>query len=219
MARQWVKKEVRRDPLVSFATAAESFVKEKPQKALSFALGFIAVLILGGLLLSAHLKNRDASYSALLRAGTNIYSNPDFALGLCDKIISEQQHSAKTHALARYIKGDALFIKEDYEGAFKIYSEARPVAAKEIMPNIIYAQGKAKESLSQFNEAMSFYQEFIELHDRHHLALEVYLSMARIFTVTGKPDQAAAYIEVIKGRAQGTKWAQYAENLLPKAEK
>ncbi|PKM99578.1 MAG: hypothetical protein CVU78_05545 [Elusimicrobia bacterium HGW-Elusimicrobia-2] len=219
MAKQWVKKAVRRDPLVSFATAAERFVKEKPQTALSFALGFIAALILGGLLLSAHLKNRDSAYSALMRSGTNIYSNPDFALGLCDKIISEKQHSAKTHALARYIKGDALFTKEDYEGAFKMYSEARPAAAKEIMPNIIYAQGKAKESLSQFNEAMSFYQEFIADYDRHHLAMEVYLSMARILTVTGKPDQAAAHIELIKGRAQGSKWAKYAEDLLPKAKK
>lgn len=219
MARQWVKKAVRHDPLVSFATAAERFVKEKPQTALSLALGFIAVLILAGLLLSAHLKNRDASYSALMRSVTNIYSNPDFALGLCDKIISEKQHSAKTHALARYIKGDALFVKEDYEGAFGMYSAARSRLAKDLIPDAIYAQGKAKESLGQFNEAMSFYQEFIADYDRHHLALEVYLSMARILTVTGKPDQAAAHIEVIKGRAQGSKWAQYAENLLPKAKK
>ncbi|MDO9513847.1 MAG: hypothetical protein Q7J59_04455, partial [Elusimicrobiota bacterium] len=138
---------------------------------------------------------------------------------LCDKIISEKQQSAKTHALARYIKGDALFVKEDYEGAFGMYSAARSRLAKDLIPDAIYAQGKAKESLSQFNEAMSFYQEFIADYDRHHLALEVYLSMARILTVTGKPDQAAAHIEVIKGRAQGSKWAQYAENLLPKAKK
>ena len=105
MARQWVKKEVRRDPLVSFATGVERFVKEKTQTALYIAGAVVAALIFAGILLSAHIKNRDSAYASLLRAGTNIFSNPDYALSLCDNLLSEKQHSAGTHALARYIKG------------------------------------------------------------------------------------------------------------------
>ena len=219
MARQWVKKEVRRDPLVSFATGVERFVKEKTQTALYIAGAVVAALIFAGILLSAHIKNRDSAYASLLRAGTNIFSNPDYALSLCDKLLSEKQHSADTHALARFIKGDALFVKEDYEGAFGMYSAARDRLAKDLIPDVIYAQGKSKESLGQFNEAISFYQEFIADHDSHHLAPEVYLSMARIFAVTGNQQQAAVYAELVKGRAQGSKWAQYADDLLPKTEK
>ncbi|MCD6311385.1 MAG: hypothetical protein J7M11_02890 [Elusimicrobia bacterium] len=219
MARQWVKKEVRRDPLVSFATGTEAFVRNNKQTALLIAGGVIAALVLAGLLISAHIKNRNDAYSALMRAETNLHANPDMTLSLCDKIIARKQHSSKTRALALYIKGDALFIKEDYEGAFKMYSEARGNISKELTPNLIYSLAKTKESLGKYDEALSFYQEFTADYDRHHLSAEVYLSMARILTVSGSPEKAAVYIEIIKGRFQGSKWAKYAEDLLPKTKK
>ena len=219
MARQWVKKEVRRDPLVSLAAGTENFVRENKQKALFIVGGVIAALVLGGLLISAHLKNSDAAYSALMMAETNLHANPDMTLGLCDKIIAQKQHSAKIIALARYIKGDALYVKEDYEGAFKMYSEARANISKELNPNLIYALAKTKESLGKYDKALSFYQEFTADYDRHHLSPEVYLSMARILTAAGSPEKAAGYIEIIKGRFQGSKWANYADDLLPKTKK
>lgn len=219
MARQWVKKEVRRDPLVSLAAKTEDFVRENTQQAVFIAVGVVAVIILAGLLFSTHLKNRDAAYSALMRAETNLHANPDMTLGLCDRIISEKQHSEKMRSLARYIKGDALFVKEDYNGAFKMYDESRRDIAEEMKPNVIYSQAKTKESLGKFDEALSFYKEFIKDYDRHYLSAEVYLSMARILTVSGKPKEAGQYIELLKGRFQGSKWAQYAEDLLPKTKK
>ncbi|MBA3065779.1 tetratricopeptide repeat protein [bacterium] len=219
MARQWVKKEVRHDPLVSFAAGAEAFVRKDTQKALLIVAGVCGAAVLAWLLISAHVKNRNDAYSALMRAETNIHANPNMTLGLCDKIISEQQHSSKTRALAQYIKGDALYVKEDYEGAFKLYSEAMPGISEELKPNVLYALAKSKESLGKYAEALSFYQEFTVDYDRHYLSPEVYLSMARILSVSGESAEAAAYIEIIKGRFQGTKWSSYAENLLPTPKK
>ncbi len=219
MARQWVKKEVRRDSLVSLATGTEMFVRKNKQKALFIVAGVCAALLLAGLLISAHLKNRNIAYSALMRAETNLHANPDMTLGLCDKIISQKQHSSKMHALAHYIKGDALYVKEDYDGAFKMYSQARQNISEQLKPNVIYALAKTKESLGKYAEALSFYQEFTADYDRHHLSPEIYLSMARILNVSGSPEKAAVHIEIIKGRFQGSKWAKYAEDLLPKTKK
>jgi len=213
MAKQWVKKELRRDPLASFVVAVYGAVNKNRSTALSAAVVVVVCAVFGAIILSAHRKNVNEAFADIIRAQTVVYSRPDMALSLCDKVLSAFNDSSNINALALYVKGDALFVKGDFDGAGKTYKSALPHIQDEFKPNVLLGMAKNEESLGDMEGALQNYREFISSYDRHYLSPDAYLSVARILVKAGRIEEAAQYIEVIKGRFQNTKWAKYAEDL------
>jgi len=213
MARQWVKKELKKDPLVVVTSGIYKIIRKNSQASLIILAVIVVAAVFSVLIFSAHRKNINSGFARLVRAESVIYSDPNLSLSLCDRVISEFRTSPKLTSLALYIKGDALFAREDYEGSLKAYRSALDSVNNSLKPNVFFSIAKTEESLNRFQEALNTYQQFLADFDRHYLSPDVYLSVARILIKVRQPEQAAQYLEVLKGRFQGTKWAEYAEEL------
>ncbi|MFH1352230.1 MAG: tetratricopeptide repeat protein [bacterium] len=213
MAKQWVKNELKKDPLVTVASSVYGFVGKNLQTSLIILVVFVVAAVFSVLLLTARRKNINSGFAKLIRAESAMYSDPYLSLSLCDRVISEFHASPELASLALYIKGNALFMKDDYEGALKVYMSALDSIDDSLKPDVFFSIAKTEEALNRFNAALKTYQQFLTDFDRHYLSPEAYLSSARILIKENQPAQAEQFIEVIKGRFQGTKWADYAEEL------
>lgn len=213
MARQWVKKELKKDLLVIITSGIYKIIRKNYQTSLIILVVFVIAAVFSVLMLSAHRRNINSGFAKLVRAESVMYSDPNLSLSLCDRVISEFNTSPKLTSLALYIKGDALFTREDYEGSLQTYRSALDSINSTLKPNVFFSIAKSEESLNRFKEALSTYQQFLADFDRHYLSPDAYLSAARILIKTQQPEQATQYLEVLKGRFQGTKWAEYAEEL------
>jgi len=213
MARQWIKYELKKDPLKATIVFIEKLIREKKQTVISSLIGFVVVIVFAGIIYFAHKKNVEAAYASLIRAENILYSDPNLAITLADSVISNLKSDNELTALASYIKADALFIKKDYKSALKFYKNALKKINPAFKPNVIYSLAKTYEALGKIDEAQKKYQEFLGDSDRHYLAEDVYLSLARIFIKRGFYKEAKNYIEIVKSRSQGTKWEEYAKEL------
>jgi len=213
MAKQWVKKALKKDPLVAATSFVYEFVRKNSQTSLIILVVFVVAAVFSILLLTARRKNINSGFAKLIRAESVLYSDPYLSLSLCDRVISEFRTSSDLTSLALYIKGNALFTKEDYEGALKVYRLALDSINDSLKPVLFFSIAKTEEALNRLSAALKTYQQFLADFDRHYLSPEAYLSAARILIKENQPAQAQQFIEVIKGRFQGTKWADYAEEL------
>ncbi|MFH1761323.1 MAG: tetratricopeptide repeat protein [bacterium] len=213
MARQWIKKELKKDFLTGFIVSIKEFVVKRKQTSLSL-LAVVAVAgVFSFLLIYTQNKNINRAYSTLIRAESTMFSDPNLALSLCDRVISEAGAPSKLGSLASFLKGEALFVKEDYEGAIKIYRQAKEHIRSEFVPNIVFSVAKCQESMGNFKEALETYRQFISDYDRHYLSADAYISSARIMMAAGQIEPASRQLEIVKSRFQGTQWAAYAEKL------
>jgi len=213
MPRQWVKYELKKDPLNAIVVFIEKLMREKKQTVISSLVAFVVAVVFAGIIYFAHKKNIESAYVSLIRAENILYSDPNLAITLADSVISNLKRDDEFTALASYIKADALFIKEDYQSALKFYEKALRKINPTFKPNVIYSLAKTYEALGKIDEAQKKYQEFLTDYDRHYLAEDVYLSLARIFIQKGFYKEAKNYIEIVKSRSQGTKWEEYAKEL------
>ncbi|MCD6413559.1 MAG: tetratricopeptide repeat protein [Elusimicrobia bacterium] len=219
MARQWVKKELKRDPLVGFVTGAVKFVREKRQTALTIAASVLIVLVFSLFMFLAYRKNVLRSYNYLLRAESVLRSNPDLAVSLADRTVSEMKASRRFQAFAYMIRGDALYIKNDYAAAEKSYQKSLSGIDAEFKPNVEFSLAKAKEAQGKLRDAENLYKKFLENYDRHYLSPDAHLSLARILIAQNKTKEAAYHLDVVANRHQGTKWAEDAKKFRDRISK
>ncbi len=211
MARQWVKRELKRDPLISFVIGLLKFFRQKPQTAVTIGASILIVLIFSLIIYMAYEKNLSRGYSQILRAESVLRSSPDLSVSLAERIAAGMKSSRKIQSMAYMVKGDALYVKGDYKGAEEAYGKALSGIPSEFKPNLEFDLAKTKEAEGDFQQAEKLYEKFLANYDRHYLSPDAHLSLARILIAQKRVKEAAYHLDVVASRHQGTKWAEDAK--------
>jgi len=199
MPRQWVKEELRHDPLRNFVEKAIPFVKSHKETVLASAAGIVIIIAIT--LLTANrmkkaslLADEQVGFAAMyLRAGY-----VDQTIQLCDQIL--QSHPAGIQGgYANFYKAESLYLKKNYDEAIKQYQNALPLLReKEDMgAMLIFGIGVSQEAAAKYQEAISSYKQLTDEYPAHYLVPEAQLGLARCYEATGDVQSAISYYQTV----------------------
>ena len=199
MPRQWVKEELRHDPLRNFVEKAIHYIQSHKETVIASVVG--VVIIIAITLLTANrmkkaslLADEQVGFAAMyLRAGY-----VDQTIQLCDQII--QSHPAGIQGgYANFYKAEALYSKKNYDEAVKHYQNALPLLRKkeDLGAMIIFGIGVSQEAAAKYQEAIATYKQLTDEYSAHYLVPEAQLGLARCYEASGDVQSAIAYYQTV----------------------
>ncbi|MFH1540671.1 MAG: tetratricopeptide repeat protein [Elusimicrobiota bacterium] len=199
MPRQWVKEELKRDPLKNFVEEAVPYIKlhkEKVITAISVAIVIliIALFTLGRMKRSSQLAKEQVGFAAIyLTAGL-----VDRVIQSCDQAIQSNPPAIQS-GYANFYKAEALYIKKNYDEAAKHYQNALPLLRKkeDMSVMIIFGIGSSLEAANKYQEAIGSYKQLIDEYPAHYLVPEAQLGVARCYEMAGDIASAIPYYQTV----------------------
>ncbi|MDO8734653.1 MAG: tetratricopeptide repeat protein [Elusimicrobiota bacterium] len=199
MPRQWVKEELRHDPLRNFVEKAIPYIQSHKETVIATVAGVIIIIAIT--LLTANrmkkaslLADEQVGFAAMyLRAGY-----VDQTIQLCDQII--QTHPAGIQGgYANFYKAEALYLKKNYAEAVKHYQNALPLLRKkeDMGAMIIFGIGVAQEAAAKYQEAIAAYKQLTDEYSAHYLVAEAQLGLARCYEASGDVQSAITYYQTV----------------------
>lgn len=199
MARQWVKEELKHDPLRNFISTAIPYIKSHRETVI--AAGTVAVIIIAITLItvnrmkkSSRLADEQVGFAAMyLRAGY-----VDQSMQLCDQVL--QQHPAGVQGgYANFYKAESLYLKKNYDEAVKYYRNALPLLKKkeDMGAMILFNIGNSNEQAGKYQEAISSYKQLTDEYSANYLVPEAQLGLARCYETLGDAQSAISYYQTV----------------------
>lgn len=199
MPRQWVKEELKKDPLRNFIEKAVPYVKSHKETVIASAA--VVVIVIAIILITTNrmkkaslLADEQVGFAAMyLRAGYL-----DQTIQLCDQII--QTHpSGIQGGYASFYKAEAMYLKKNYDEATKSYQNALPLLRKkeDIGAMIIFGIGNSNEAAGKYQEAINSYKQLTDEYSAHYLVPEAQLGLARCYEASGDLQSAISYYQTV----------------------
>ncbi|MEW6040285.1 MAG: tetratricopeptide repeat protein [Elusimicrobiota bacterium] len=131
---------------------------------------------------------------------------------LDDVIIKYSNSEIAQHA--RLSKANISFDTKNYNLAAKVYQEVINTGKqKSIIPFAYIGLGQSKENLMDFQGAETVYKEAIEKFPEHFIAPRIYDSLARVYLLMNKLDEAKLVYERLVTLYPGTYWSSIAQRI------
>jgi len=199
MPRQWVKEELRHDPLKNFIEKAVPYIKSHKETVIASAAGVIIVMAIifitaNRMKKASQLADEQVGFAAMyLRAGY-----VDQTIQLCDQIL-QQYPSGIQGGYANFYKAEALYLKKNYDEAVKHYQNALPLLRKkeDIGVMIIFGIAVTQEAAAKYQEAIVTYKQLTDEYSAHYLVPESQLGLARCYEASGDVQSAIAYYQTV----------------------
>jgi len=221
MPSQWVKEELKHDPVRNFLEKAIPFVKSHKESvlaslAIAVIIFIIALVTFNRWQKASELADEQVGFAEMyLRSGY-----VDQTIQLCDQVL--QQHPAGIQGgYANFYKAEALSLKKNYEEAATYFQNALPLLKeKEDMGAIIiFDTANSLESAGKYQEAISSYKQLTEEYSAHYLVPEAQLGIARCYEAVGDANSAISYYQTVGSLNLSTAYKNIADARLKVLQK
>jgi tetratricopeptide (TPR) repeat protein len=213
MGNDWIESGI-----VRKATKSEEvllWIKKNRETVIGSAVILLAAIILGSFFTLRYSQINKAAWKELFMAKQQARMGK---LDLANKSLAKLETGFSNTTAAGYaflLKGDILFSTKKYEEAVVAYQKASDFAKPEtIVPVALSNIGKAQEAKKDFNKAIVSYKGFLERYPEHFLAPEAHFSIANIYAMQHKKDEATSAYEKIAILYPQTLWAESAKTIL-----
>lgn len=211
MGKQWVREQVRRDPVQDSVDKGVRWVDDNRQFALGAAGAGVCLLLLAVLLISHARSTRIKAWDRLGLAEAMAYAGqPDASLQQLKQLTEEQPGSAAA-GFGRVFAADISYSRGQYKDALDGYNavleRGKPAGLQPIALNDVAI---SQEAAGQFEQAQQAAQRFLELYPDHFLAPQVHACLARSLAALGQLDKAKTTYQKIALQYEGTPWAAWA---------
>ena len=210
MAKDWIESGI-----VRKATKSEKvlkWLKNNRETFLGSIVIIIAAIILGAFFSMRYSQINKAAWKELFMAKQQARVGQ---LDAANKSLANIETGFSNTTAAGYaylLKGDILFSTQKYDAAVKAYQQASDFAKPEtIVPVALSNIGKTQEAQNDFNNAIVSYKSFLERYPEHFLAPEAHFSIATIYEIQNKKDEAKSAYEKIALLYPQTLWAENAK--------
>ena len=172
----------------------------------------IAAIILGSFFSLRYSQINKAAWKELFMAKQQARVGQ---IDLANKSLAKIETGFSNTTAAGYaflLQGDILFATQKYEAAVTAYQKASDFAKPEtIVPVALSNIGKTQEAKKDFNNAIVSYKSFLERYPEHFLAPEAHFSIATIYEMQNKKNEAKSAYEKIALLYPQTLWAESAK--------
>lgn len=217
MAKELTKAEIRQNPLAGWVAATIQIIRERKILATGILVGILAIV--GGFALYTwHQAQREReaqgllvkAYSAMWGDASSAQRNPEEAKTLYAEMAAKYAGTvAAEEALIRL--GNLQFDGNKYDEAIKAYGEylaAYPSGRFRVMAAV--GKAYAEEAKGDLPAAEKTLTHVLEAAKDDPLVGEAYSSLAHVYEVMKKPDDAVRVYSQIADRFPQTHWAQNA---------
>lgn len=216
MPKDWVRKELKTEPLSNFVEKSVRWVIAHREVTLSL-LGTVAIICGVIIYFISHLKKVDARAWQRLSLAQAYHQRrlENEALNLYNEVLDRyQRSSAFSHAL--FYKAELFYQQKKYHEAAEIYQNfiQQNKGKKYLFPLVYAGLGASIEGENNYFQAISVYQEFINKFPEHFLTPAIYLSLANCYQGNGQKNEATNIYEKIITSYPGSNWQKMAENHL-----
>lgn len=210
MSNTWIESGIIRKATKSEVVLI--WIKKNRETVIGSAVILLAAIILGSFFTLRYSQINKAAWKELFMAKQQAKMGK---LALANKSLAKIETGFSNTTAAGYaflLKGDILFSTKKYEEAVTAYQKASDFAKPEtIVPVALSNIGKSQEAKKDFDKAIVSYRSFLERYPEHFLAPEAHFSIANIYTLQNKKDEATSAYEKIAILYPQTLWAENAK--------
>ncbi|OGS44503.1 MAG: hypothetical protein A2539_01220 [Elusimicrobia bacterium RIFOXYD2_FULL_34_15] len=199
MARQWVKDELKKDPLKHIVETSILYIKTHRETVIAAIIVLVIVIAISvvttnRLKKASELASEQTGFASMyLKAGYI-----DQAIQLCDQII--QTHpSGIQGGFANFYKAEAFYLKKNYEEAVKSYQKALTLLRKkeDLGAMIIFSIANSYENATKYQDAINSFKQIVDEYPAHYLVPEAQIGMARCYEAIGDLKSAISYYQTV----------------------
>ncbi|MCG2725617.1 MAG: tetratricopeptide repeat protein [Elusimicrobia bacterium] len=213
MSNDWIESGAVRK--ASKSEIALKWIKENRETFVGSFVILIAAIILGSFFALRYSQIKKAAWKELFMAKQQAKMGK---IDLANQSLAKIETGFSNTTAAGYaflLKGDILFTQQKYEDAAAAYQKASDFAKPEtIVPVALSNIGKSQEAGKDFDKAIASYKSFLERYPEHFLAPEAHFSIATIYEMQDKKDEAKSAYEKIAILYPQTLWSESAKTKL-----
>jgi tetratricopeptide (TPR) repeat protein len=176
------------------------------------------VIVLGALSLyfiSSYNETKRSCWEKISMAQGYAYQGmTNQGIQILDDVINKYSNSGLAQ-YARLNKANILYDTKNYNLATNVYQEIITAGKqKSIIPFAYAGVGQSKENLADYAGAESVYREEIEKYPEHFITPRIYDSLARVYLLTGRIEDAKQAYEKLATLYPGTYWSNVAQKFV-----
>ena len=204
--RKVVKKDIKQDPLVTYALKASQYAQEHFNQIIIGVVVLVAVIAVV-VFVSNNQRQTTGQSERQLAQAMSLYQQRDYEAAKVSFNSIADRFGGRSAALARYYKAECEFKQRNYSQALMDYEKYLDVSSdfSEFKPAAMYAAALSQEGLGNIDEAAGMMEQ------AHHSFEETdprFLTSAfragELFAKAGNNERAAHHFETVSDKASGS---------------
>lgn len=217
MGTQWIRQEVKKNPLAEWVDKTASWIKANRETAVASAVICLAAIILAVYFVHRYSSLKSQAWEKLFIAKQYAYSGK--VEDSIKQLHAVQKGYPKTTAAGFGIlfEGDMLYKQGFYKDAARAYQKlVERGKPKPLIPYAMAGIGISQESAMDYKEAIATHRQFLEKYPDHYMAPQAYTAIARCLEATKNREETKLAYERIILLFPNTYWAKQAQEKLQK---